>query len=218
MHIVSIASLAQDNQQVYNMYVNAVKLYEQKQIQKAMEELEKVINLDPRHKDALFDLGAMNLEVGNKERAIHLLQGAVRLKDRAAADILKKQLGQRIAYYDTMSIDDVDIKPFILLNSKPEEIISEKGLQISINKQLADGIKKSKILKKEAGNRELLVLALYTSKEGELDATLIKGNINKEANEELLKIIKSVNNIIPAQYEGKPVVVQLKGILPVKFY
>ena len=89
-------------------------------------------------------------------------------------------------------------------------------LQTTINKQLVDGFKKSKILSKEAGNRESLILTLYTSKEGELDETLIKGKISDQAMKELIKIIRSVKNISPAQHEGKPVVVQLKGILPVK--
>lgn len=102
---------AQRNRQVDSIYNNASNLYQQKEIDKAISEFEKVILLNPTYKDAIFNLAVINYETGNKEKAINLFQKCVKLGDRASADVLKKQLGQTILYADTMHIDDVDVHP-----------------------------------------------------------------------------------------------------------
>lgn len=116
--LTAVSTLAQDYKQFQSMYKNALQLYMQKDTLKAIEELEKIIKLKPNFTDAIYDLGVIHYQAGNREKAINLFQTAVRQGDRKAAEILKEELQQKIAYTDTMLIDDVDVKPYVLVNSK----------------------------------------------------------------------------------------------------
>jgi|GEM_PF-6790548 len=196
---------AQGSKQVDSIYNNALVLYEQKAFDRAKAEFEKVIILSPRHKDAIFNLAVINYEQGNKDQAIGLFQTCVKLKDRNAADLLKNQLGQQIAYADTMHLDDVDTSPKVLVNSEQEEIIVNKGLNRVIEKKISDGFRKSKILKKEVGSGKKIFLFMYFGKDGRVDAEVLGKNQNQSVQAEITTILQSIT-IIPAKYKGKEVV------------
>jgi len=204
--LASVSSIAQSSSEIRNMYKNAIKLYvEQKDTLKAIQELEKVAQLKPRYKDAIFDLGAMYLQTGNTEKAMDLFQTGVRIGDRKAADLLKNELKQKIRFYDTMSVEDVDEKPYVLVNSKKEEILVNKELNKVIHKPLLAGIRNSEILKKEMQSKNMLIAVLYITKTGEMDAKILLSN-NPLVHDEMKKIAKSVGRFSPGKYEGKEVV------------
>lgn len=97
---------AQDHQQTDAVYKNALLLYEQKDILKALTEFEKVIQLDPQHKDALYHLATINYALGDQPTAIRFSKRGVHLHDRRALTFLRDQLHQKITYADTMQYLD----------------------------------------------------------------------------------------------------------------
>lgn len=204
--LASISSIAQSSKEIENRYKNAIKLYvEQKDTLKAIQELEQVAQLKPRYKDVIFDLGAMYLQTGNPEKAVDMFQTGVRIGDRKAADLLKSELKQKIRYYDTMSFEDVDEKPYILVNDKKEEILVNKELNKIIYKPLLAGIRSSKILKKEMQSRSIIIAVLCISKAGEMDVRMLITE-NPLVQDEMEKIVKSVGRFSPGKHEGKEVV------------
>jgi hypothetical protein len=97
---------AQDRQQVDAIYKNALLLYEQKDTFKAIAEFEKVVRLEPDHKDALYHLATINYALGDQPTAITFLKRGVHLRDRRALIFLRDQLHQKITYADTMQYID----------------------------------------------------------------------------------------------------------------
>lgn len=198
---------AQKIWKIDSVYNNALNLYQQKNIDKAKVEFEKVLALNSKHKDATFNLAVINYELGNKDKAIGLFQACVKLKDRNAAAVLKQQLGQTIAYSDTMHLDDVTTSPKVIVNSKQEEIIINKDLNKVLANQIANGLRKSKVLKKEVGFREgkKIFLSLFFGKDGKLGAEVLSQNKNQIVQEEIASILQKIS-IIPGKYEDKEVV------------
>src|SRR5688500_14565823 len=86
--------IAQEKKKAEESYAQGLQLYEQHQTAAAASAFEKVLALNPRHKDAMFNLAVISYDLGKKDRAIGLLQSCVRLGDRNAADLLKEQLKQ----------------------------------------------------------------------------------------------------------------------------
>jgi tetratricopeptide (TPR) repeat protein len=195
---------AQENSKVDSIYNNAVSLYQQKEIEKAILEFEKVVIINPRHKDAIFNLAVINYEKGKRDKAIELFQTCVKLKDRKAADFLKKQLGVAIQYADTMLLDDLEISPKILVNSSYEEILLKKGFNKVFEKQIIDAIRKSKLLIKVLRNGRI-ILDLYFGKDGNLDAKLLGRNKNQIVQAEITSVLHQIS-IVPGKYMGKEVV------------
>jgi tetratricopeptide (TPR) repeat protein len=200
--------IAQKNDKAEESYTHALQLYEQKQTAAAASEFEKVLAIIPRHKDAMFNLAVLNFDLGNKDRAMDLLQACVRLGDRNAADLLKEQLQQKIAFADTMDYDDVDIRPKVMVNFVQEEVIVNKGLNKAIVKSLRSELKKSKLLRKQVGVGNLLVLSMYFGRDGILNAEILGANKNGAAQEEVTSVLRRVVQTVPGKHEGKEVVVR----------
>ncbi|WP_347157103.1 hypothetical protein [Pontibacter chitinilyticus] len=147
----------------------------------------------------------INLELENNDRAIDLLPTCVKLHDRVAAKLLKEQLQQKIAYADTMHYDDVDIKPKVVVNSAQEDFLVGTGINKAIEKPLLDGLKKSKVLRKEVAIGTILPFALYFGKDGKLNAEIMGGTISEAAQKELSSILQSLPTIIPGKHRGQEV-------------
>ncbi|OKL39408.1 tetratricopeptide repeat protein [Pontibacter flavimaris] len=198
---------AQDSEQADRIYSQALELYKQQQLTAAAAEFEKVLTLNPRHKDALYNLAVLNYQFGSKDKAIELLQACVRLGDKEAAQMLKEQLHQKIAYADTMHYDVVDVAPKVLVNAVEEEALVEGGLNKVIEKSLVAELKKSKLLRKQVGQGRLLALSLYFSKDGSLNAIIVTPNKTDAAQQELTSVLQRVVRTIPGKHNGKEVVV-----------
>jgi tetratricopeptide (TPR) repeat protein len=196
---------AQENRQIDSIYKTALAHYQQKETGNAILQFEKIIVLNPRHKDALYNLAVINYELGNKDKAINLFQSCVKLKDRGAAKILKEQPGQTIAYADTMFFEDLDVKPKVLVISAEEDLLINNNLNKAVIKQIQQGFGKSKILKKELGAGIRIMLSLYFGKDGSLDAEVLRPAKNEIVQAEITSILKNIK-IIPGRYLDQTVV------------
>ncbi len=105
--LLAFEAIAQDNQQVTLIYKNAIKLNENKETFKALAEFQKVLELDPNHKDALYNLGSINYQLGDNETAIRLFRKCVKLNDKKAVKFLRDQFHFEISYADTMQNVDI---------------------------------------------------------------------------------------------------------------
>lgn len=204
---LSTQLFAQGNNQVEETYAQALKFYEQHQTEAAVSEFEKVIALNPRHKDAMYNLAVINLDLGNKDKAVELLQACVRLRDRDAANLLKEQLQQKIAFADTMFFEDVDVVPKVVVNSVHEDVLDGKGLNKTIEKSLLSELKKSKYLRKQFTAGTMLPLSLYFGKDGKLNAEILGPKRSAAAQQEITEVFNRAVQIIPGNHEGKEVVV-----------
>ncbi|WP_276495773.1 tetratricopeptide repeat protein [Pontibacter litorisediminis] len=214
--VTSTQLFSQGKNQVDEAYAHALELFEQQQIDAAAAEFEKVITLNPRHKDAMYNLAVINLGLGNNDKAVELLQACVRLRDRDAANLLKEQLQQKIAYADTMFWEDVDAAPKVVVNSVHEEVLDGKGLNKAIEKPLLSGLKKSTLLRKEFKAGTMLPLSLYFGKDGKLNAEILGPRKNDAAQQEITDVCSRAVQVIPGKHDGKEVVVW--GLtLPVTF-
>jgi len=130
------ASRAQDRQQVDAVYKNAMLLYEQKDTFKAIAEFEKVIQQDPNHKDALYNLAVINYALGDQPTAIKFLKRGVHLHDPRALKLLRDQ-HEKITYADTMQyIDPATSEKFEKiknLNAPTLNDITKNILSVSTN-------------------------------------------------------------------------------------
>ncbi|WP_266202330.1 tetratricopeptide repeat protein [Pontibacter kalidii] len=199
--------LAQQKNQVEETYARALQLYEQQQTEAAVSEFEKVITLNPRHKDAMYNLAVINLGLGNKGKAVELLQACVRLRDRDAANLLKEQLQQKIAYADTMFFEDVDVMPKVVVNAIHEDVLDGKGLNKAVEKSILSELKKSKLLRKQFGTGTMLPLSLYFGKDGRLNAEILGTKKSEAAQLEITEAFNRAIQIVPGKHEGKEVVV-----------
>ncbi|WP_187263620.1 tetratricopeptide repeat protein [Pontibacter beigongshangensis] len=199
--------LAQGKNKVEETYAHALQLFEQQQTEAAVSEFKKVIVLNPRHKDAIYNLAVINFELGNKEEAVELLQACVRLRDRDAANLLKEQLQQKITYADTMHFEDVDVVPNVVVNSINEYVIDGKGLNKTIEKSILSELKKSKVLRKQFGAGAMLPLSLYFGKDGKLNAEILGPKKSEAAQQEITEVFNKAVQIVPGKHEGKEVVV-----------
>lgn len=199
--------LAQEKTNVEETYAHALQLYEQQQTKAAISEFEKVIALNPRHKDAMFNLAVINFDLGNKDKAVELLQVCVRLRDRDAANLLKEQLQQKIAFADTMNFEDVDVTPKVVVNAVHEDVIDGKGLNKAIEKSLLSELKKSKSLRKQFSAGTMLPLSLYFGKDGRLNAEILGPKRSEAAQQVITEVFNRAVQIIPGKHEGREVVV-----------
>jgi tetratricopeptide (TPR) repeat protein len=183
---------AQDYEQAYKVYTNALKLYEQQQTASAIEEFEKVLTLNPKHNNALFNLAVINYDLGNKEKAALLLQACAKLGDKEAAKMLREQLNEKVAFADTMHYNTVDVTPKVLVHAVEEEVLVDAGLNKTIEKSLITELKKSKLLRKQVGDGGFLVLSLYFSKDGSLNALIVTPNKTETAQQEVTSALQKV--------------------------
>ncbi len=155
----------------------------------------------------MYILAVINFDLGNKEKAVDLLQACVRLRDRDAANLLKEQLQQKIALADTMHFEDVDLEPKVVANAVSEDILDGKGLNKKIEKAILRELKKSKVLRKQFEAGTMLPLSLYFGKDGKLNAEILGPKRSAASQQEITEVFNRAVQIIPGRHEGKEVVV-----------
>lgn len=208
---------AQNNTPADNIYDEGVRLLEQKQYTEAIKKFEEALTINPKHKNSLFNLAVISFDTGNREKGLEYLQASVRAGDRDAATLLKEEFQQKIALADTMHFEDVDIRPQILIKSKPEELIINGDLHPVLKKKLLYHLKNSKVLRRDAGDGKLYALSLSVNKAGIIGCELLNHPKNQTAQQELSTILQSIANIKPAVHEGKEVAVYGLAVIPIRF-
>ncbi|MBJ6116824.1 tetratricopeptide repeat protein [Pontibacter sp. BT310] len=196
--------LAQDKNQADVLYDEGVTLYGQNQLTEAVAKFEETLTINPKHKNALFNLGVINLENGNRAKGLEYLQTCVKLGDRDAASMLRDKLNVQIAYADTMHFEDIETGPKMMVKGMPEDIFVPGDVNNSFKYELTKCMKSSKLLEKDAGKGKLYVLQLYITKEGVIDAAVIN-NDSKMVQREVSRLLRAIPDIIAAKHAGKAV-------------
>jgi tetratricopeptide (TPR) repeat protein len=90
------------------LYANGLTLLASNKVFEAGTEFQKVIDLNPEHRDALYQMAMVNERLGDSPGAIRLLVKAMKLNDRRASRELARRHGFKLSYADTMqNIDPV---------------------------------------------------------------------------------------------------------------
>ncbi|UKJ08931.1 tetratricopeptide repeat protein [Solitalea lacus] len=233
MVIVSTcAMLAQTISKADSLYQIALKHYDNKEAEKAIKGFEEVLQINPKHIDALFNLAALQYEAGNKQKAIDLFQRSAALGDSQSKEILKKQLNVRLNYADTMDVADVDQFPVLLIGDKPEDLFFNNNINTKLLKTIGEKVIQSAEIKKrifevEAANKNIqvaeisqvkLTAGLLFGKDGSI--TVIPADENfadRKLIIDLMTVSGQLGKVKPAQYDGKPVCARYYSI-PLMFY
>lgn len=204
--LAGTTALAQINISADSIHNEGVKLYSQKQIREAAKKFEEVLAKNPKHKNAIFNLGVIYYNNGNQKLGLNYLQTCVKLGDRDAADYIKYELKQPIALADTMHILDVDIAPKVKNNSKTEELLMGEFMHPTLAKEIGIAFSKSKIIRKDTGKSKTYYLSLLVTNEGKLDAKLLNPDTPPAIQQEVTKILHTIIPVItPAKHQGKVV-------------
>ena len=106
-------------------------LYEKKDTFGAIAEFEKIIKLDPNHRNSLYNLGVLNYQLGDNATAIRLLRRCLKLNDKEAAKLLRKQFHQTLTYADTMqNIDPSTFNRFERIKTTKIQTLNELAKNI----------------------------------------------------------------------------------------
>jgi hypothetical protein len=90
------------SEQINAIYKNAIVLFENNKMFEANAEFEKVVKLNPNHKDALYYLAIINERLGDSPSAIRFLLRGVKLNDKKASKLLVDRFQYKLSYADTM--------------------------------------------------------------------------------------------------------------------
>ncbi|HET8810599.1 MAG TPA: tetratricopeptide repeat protein [Flavobacteriaceae bacterium] len=85
--LTSIATFGQ-NERIFKLMQEGNKAYENKNLQTAKEKFLNIIEIDPINKDALFNLAATELYLGNKDKACEYFQKSYKLGAWQAYDLI----------------------------------------------------------------------------------------------------------------------------------
>ena len=121
------------SEQINTLYKNGVILLDENKLFEANAEFERVIKLDPNHKDALYNLAIINDKLGETPTAIGFLLRGLKLNDMRAAKILVNKFNYKLTYADTMQ--NIDIST----HDKYKQLKNQQVLSLSdlINKILS---------------------------------------------------------------------------------
>jgi hypothetical protein len=135
-----------NTEQINAVYRNAVILLEENRLFEANAEFEKVVKLNPNHKDALYNLAIISEKLGDSPSAIRFLLKGVKLNDKKASKFLVDRFQYKLSYADTMQ--NIDF-------STQEKYLELKTQQVST---LSDLI--NKIVSKTSSKKEQLQILL----------------------------------------------------------
>lgn len=196
------ASFAQNHSKADSLYQAALNHYEQQDKSRALELFEQVLQLERLHKDALFNFGVVSYELGNRDKAFAIFQQGVKLHDQNAAKLIK-ELGQPIAYSDTMFLEDVDTLPKLLTRKGPEDLFKSDGvLKSALQDQIAKEIMQSSEIQKRLGKSKKLFVNLFFLDDGRLTGEVTI--INEGQGQQVNMTFKGIK-LSPAIYQGKAV-------------
>jgi tetratricopeptide (TPR) repeat protein len=135
-----------NSEQIDAIYRNGLTLLEKNRLFEANAELEKVVKLNPNHKDALYSLAIINEKLGDSPSAIRFLLKGVKLNDKKASKLLVDRFQYKLSYADTMQ--NIDL-------STQEKYLELKTQQVSSLSDLTN-----KILSKTPNQKERLQILL----------------------------------------------------------
>ena len=101
-------SVSRDRAQA--LYANGVTLLANNKIFEAGAEFQKAIELNPEHRDALYQMAMVNERLGDSAGAIGLLLKSMKLNDRRASRELVQRYGFKLSYADTMQNIDPAVR------------------------------------------------------------------------------------------------------------
>jgi tetratricopeptide (TPR) repeat protein len=177
----------ENSEQINSIYKNAVILLERNKLFEANAEFEKVIQLNPNHKDALYNMALISDSLEDSPSAIRFLLKGVKLNDEKATKLLVDKFHYKLSYADTMQ--NIEI-------STHEKYLKIKHLQVSSLGDLT-----SIILSKTASKKEQLqILLLWINDNMRADSIrfLQGGNplSNSEAFERRIGLCDEYSNIM----------------------
>lgn len=140
----------ENDEKVNSLYRNAVLLLEGNKLFEANTEFEKVIQLNPNHKDALYYLAIISARLDDSPSAIRFLLKGVKLNDKRSAKLLVDKFKYELSYADTMQNVEISVQ------DKYQEI---EQLQVSSLSDLTSKILSKTTVKKE----QLQILLLWVN-------------------------------------------------------
>jgi tetratricopeptide (TPR) repeat protein len=195
---------AQTKSDIDSMLHVALQFYKYNNLKSARSEFLAIYQIDSLNKDAVYNLGVTNLNLGNEEEAINYFQKGVRLRDRESADVLKIKLKKKIEYADFMHYDDVDEQPKYFYKGQMLDLIEKKGLNEKLKTLLLKEIKKSRVVKR-SNFKGKLYLNLEIDKSGNLICSVMKGSGNNVLDAEVKRIIEASAKFLPGRYDSREV-------------
>ncbi|AFD05785.1 hypothetical protein Solca_0660 [Solitalea canadensis DSM 3403] len=229
---IFISSVYAQSNQADSLYQQALKLYDNKDFANAITAFEKVLEINPRHTDALFNLAVLQYDQGNKQKAIDLFQRSAALGDSESKEILKNKLNVRLAYTDTMDVADVDKLPSLIIDNKQEDLFFNKTINTKLLSTIADKIVKSATIKArvfevDAANKNVeastlkevkMKVGLLFGKDGSITAVPVGEDFaDRKLIVDLLTVSPQLGKVTPAMYDNKAVCARYYSV-PIMFY
>ena len=91
-------------------YARGIEFLKQDKIFEAGSEFQRVIDLNPEHNDALYQLAMVQERLGDSSSAIRFLVRAMKLNDKRASRELASRYGFQLSYADTMQNIDASTR------------------------------------------------------------------------------------------------------------
>jgi hypothetical protein len=201
---LSIPLNAQPKVDIDSMLHVALHFYKNNDLKSARNEFLAIYQIDSLNKDAVYNLGVTNLNLGNEEEAINYFQKGVKLRDRESDDVLKVKLKKKIEYADFMHYDDVTELPKYIYKKQTLDLIEKKGLNEKFKSVLQKEIIKSKVIRRTHFEGKLY-LNLEIDKRGNLICVILNESGNHELNKEIKRIIEGSAKFVPGKYDDKEV-------------
>lgn len=183
------------------MMIVGNQAYQNSDFETAKQNYKSIIQIDSTNKDALFNLAGTEINLGNTNLACELLQKSYSLGDFGAYDLIKEYCNG-LKYSEKMFLIHVDELPKFKYKADLEPlVINQKQINPNFIKLLKSEIKNSKILKRIKGK---VYLMINVDVNGKLIAN-VKGEITKEQNTELTKVLENMTEYKPATFQRKSV-------------
>jgi len=179
----------------------ALSFYQKNDRESAEKIYQEIILYDTLDIDVIFNLGIINLELGNEKEAIYFLQKAVILRDREAAKILKEELSQEINYSEIMHADDVDEIPKYIYKDKELNLIEDSGLNHKLTSTIIKNLRKSEVIKDSNFSGKIYV-TLEIERDGSLICKVLKGTGSEKVDIEIKTIIENSGKFSPGKYQN----------------
>lgn len=178
----------------------------------AKELYSKAIVIDSLNKNAIYNLGASEYNLGEKDSACEHFYKVHLIGDK---DILKtmKEFCPYFRNGTIMSMDNIDEKPKYIYKGKEYPLFENNLLNPDYLKFITRELKSSRILKNEVKGKLFVVFSI--NKTGIFEAKILnKGT--ELVKMEVLRIFRSLT-YIPAKHNGKTVQLLEKWLLPLNF-
>lgn len=175
----------------------------------------KATELDSLNKKAWYNLGASELNLGEKEVACEHLYKSFKLGNKGAIEVMKEYCKEFRSGY-VVSIKNVDEKPKFISNGESYALYDEKGVNPKFEKILSKEMRYSDTLSKLRGK---VFVQFKISKTGDFEGEIINLNAPEQARMkiEIIRLFKKITTYIPAKKDGKVVETWDYIYLPIDF-